>query len=85
MRKSFSGAFAALKFALVDMFTPSLTTIASLFSKMERAIERSIDKQSRRLEQLALAENSIRQARIAADKELNSAYKLLNNVSGLTK
>lgn len=76
---------AALKLRLLDRFTPTLSGLLASLNKLEVQIETAIDKGERDLEGLAASAAALVRACEAKNIELNSAYKLLHNVSGLVR
>lgn len=68
-----------------NLLTPSTDTLVKGVSFAETVISRSIDQQTDRLSGMAEARAALEAAIRKADADLNTAYKLLHRVSGLTK
>jgi hypothetical protein len=68
-----------------NKLTPSANTLIANFRKMEAKIEATIAKETARLDGLYRAEIAIKNAKMTANAELDAVYKLLHNLTGLTK
>lgn len=76
---------AALKQRLIDALTPSAATLLNVLVKFEAKIERAIEKDVRKLHQLAEAAKALEAAIKQKDASLNASYKLLHKVSEIGK
>jgi hypothetical protein len=76
--------WADMKTALIDRFTLDAVGLSAKLAKVEAAIERAIDKETRKLLAYDTAYNALRAKKVATDAALNASYKLLHNVSSLT-
>lgn len=74
-----------IKLAVIDRFTTDTAELIGKFRKLEARIEASIAKDTRKLMQLRQIELSVAAARKAKDASVNAAYKMLHNVSELTR
>lgn len=68
-----------------DAFTKDAAGLIASIKKIEAGIERTIDKESRRLEGLRTAADQLNAAIKSANTEVDTAYKLLHKVSELVK
>lgn len=68
-----------------NLFTPSTATLVKGVGFAEDIISRSIIKQTDRLSEMDAARAALMAAIRKADADLDTAYKLLHRVSGLTK
>jgi hypothetical protein len=76
---------ASIKQWFADRFTPSVHTLVGALVKIENALEKAISKETRALEGLHVTRITIAEAIDTKNKVLDKSYKLLNNVSNLTK
>lgn len=77
--------FSRLKQRIIDRFTPNAAGLIATVTKMEAKIERTIDKDTRALASLEASRRAIVSTAAVVDADLNAAYKLLHNVSQLTR
>lgn len=77
--------FQRLRLRIIDRFTTDTSELIEKLFKLEAKIEKAIEKDRRKgamlVEQAALVNQALRNN----DRNLNAAYKLLNNVSELTR
>lgn len=82
--KSIIAYFAALRLRIVDLFTTDTAELIGHMVKLEAKIEKAIEKDARKGEQLAAAAQALNAALKANDRNLNAAYKMLHQVNSLT-
>lgn len=68
-----------------NLLIPSTATMVKGMDIVEGVISRSIDKQTADLEGLSAARAQLEAAIKKANADIDTAYKLLHRVSGLTK
>lgn len=68
-----------------DKFTTDTAELIAHLSKLEAKIEAAIAKDTHKAQGLALQAMQLNSALRSTDANLNAAYKMLHNVSGLTK
>jgi hypothetical protein len=71
--------------AIKDKLTTDTAELLVKLSKLEKQIEKAIAKDLRHLSTLKNAEFAIQAQIKGKNRNVDVAYKLLNNVSGLTK
>ena len=70
-----------LKQSIVDRFTTDTSELIAQLYKLEAKIEKAIAKDMRKGEQMVKAAQALNDALVRNDRNLNVAYKLLNNVN----
>lgn len=76
---------AAIKAALMDRITADTAILISQLAKLEAKVEKAIAKDLRKLKELTAAEKAIASAKQVTNKNVDAAYKLLHNVTSLTR
>lgn len=85
MIKTILNYIAEAKAWVIDKFTTDTAELITELSKLEAKIERSIAKDLKKAEKLSEAAKALNEALLQKDRNLNAAYKLLHNVTELTK